>query len=41
MAGFNNAWTITNTSVKDLNAGQDDYNKGICCPGTLVNNSVR
>ena len=41
VAGFNNARTITKASTKGLHTRQDDYNKGICCPGSLVNNPVR
>ena len=41
VAGFNHAQTITNASAKGLDARQDDYNKGICSPGSLVNNPVR
>ena len=41
VAGFNNARTITNASAKGLDARQDDYNKGICSPGSLANNPVR
>ena len=41
VAGFNHARTITKASAKNLDARQDDYNKGICSPGSLVNNPVR
>ena len=41
MAGFNNARTITKASAMGLDTRQDDYNKGICFPGSLVNNPVR
>ena len=41
VAGFNHAKTITKASATDLHAQQDDYNKGIWCPGSLVNNPVR
>ena len=41
VAGFNDAMTITKASAKGLDARQDDYNKGICSPGSLVNNPVR
>ena len=41
VAEFNHARTITNDSAKGLDARQDDYNKGICSPGSLANNSVR
>ena len=41
VAGFNHARTITKASATDLDARQDDYNKGICSPGSLVNNPVR
>ena len=41
VAGFNHARTITKTFAKGLDTRQDDYNKGICSPGSLVNNPVR
>ena len=41
VAGFNHARTIINASAKGLDTRQDDYNKGICSPGSLVNNPVR
>ena len=41
VAGFNNARTITKASATGLDTSQDDYNKGICSPGSLVNNPVR
>ena len=41
VAGFNLTTTITKASATGLNTGQDDYNKGICSPGGLVNNPVR
>ena len=40
VAGFNNARTITKASAKGLDTRQDGYNKGICSPGTFVNNPV-
>ena len=40
-AGFNHARTITKASATGLDTRQDDYNKGICSPGSLVNNPVR
>ena len=40
VAGFNHARTITKPSAKGLYARQDDYAKGICSPGSLVNNRV-
>ena len=33
--GFNHAWTIPKASAHCVEAQQDDYIKGICCPGTL------
>ena len=41
MAGFNHARTITNAPAMGLDLRQDDYNKGILYPGSLVNNPVR
>ena len=41
VAGFNHARTITMASAKGLDTQQDDYNRGICSPGSLVNNPVR
>ena len=41
VAGFNDARTITLAFVTGLDTRQDDYNKGICSPGSLVNNPVR
>ena len=41
VAGFNNARTITKASATGLDTRQDDYNKGICSHGSLVNNPVR
>jgi hypothetical protein len=41
VAGFNNTRTITKTSAMGLDKRQDDYNKGIFSPGSLVNNPVR
>ena len=41
VAGFYHTRTITNASVEGLDARQDNYNKGICSPGRLVNNPVR
>ena len=36
VAGFNLARTVTKASAHGLEARQDDYNKGICSPGSLV-----
>ena len=41
MAGFNLAGTITKASHTGLDTGQDDYNKEIDSPGSLVNNPVK
>ena len=41
VSGFNHARTLTKASAKGLDARQDYYNKGICSPGSLVNNPVR
>ena len=41
VAGLNFARTITKASATGLDSGQDDYKKGICSPGSLVNNPVR
>ena len=41
VAGYIHALTTTNAFAKGLDARQDDYNKGICSPGSLVNNPVR
>ena len=41
VAGFNHVRTITKASATGLDTRQDDYNKGICSPGSLVNNPVR
>ena len=41
VAGFNNAKTITKAAATGLDAIQDDYNKGMCSPRSLVNNPVR
>jgi hypothetical protein len=41
VAGFNDARTITKTFATGLDTRQDDYNKGICSPGSLVNNPVK
>ena len=41
VAGFNHAKTITKASPTYLHARQDDYNKGMCSPKSLVNNPVR
>ena len=41
VAGFNLARKIGKASATGLDARQDDYNKGICSPGSLVNNLVR
>ena len=40
VAGFNDARTITKASAMGLDTRHDDYNKGICSPGSLVNNLV-
>ena len=40
VAGFNLARAIR-AYAKGLDTGQDDYNKGIGSPGSLVNNPVR
>ena len=34
VAGINYAKTITQASATSVDARQDDYNKGICSPGT-------
>ena len=39
--GFNKARTITKASATGLVTKQDEYNKGICSPGSYVNNPVR
>ena len=41
MAGLNKARTITKASAMGLDTRQDDSNKGICSPVSLVNNPVR
>ena len=41
VAGLSNARTITKVSTKGLDTIQDDYNKGIGSPGSLVNNPDR
>ena len=41
VAGFNHAQAITNASARGLDARQDDYDKGICSPGSLANNQVK
>ena len=41
VAGFTHARTITNAFAKGLDVRQDDYNKGICSPGSLANNPGR
>ena len=41
VAGFNHARTIRKTSATGLDERQDDYNKGICSPGSLVNKIIR
>ena len=41
LVGFSNARTITRASAAGFDTRQDDYNKGICSPGSLVNNPVR
>ena len=41
VAGFNHAKTLTKASATDLHARQDEYNKSIWSPGSLVNNPVR
>ena len=40
VAGFNLARTITKASATGLGASQDDLNKAICFPGSLVNNPL-
>ena len=40
MAGFNHARTITKASGTGLDTRQDDHNKGLCSPGSLINNPV-
>ena len=35
VTGLNHARTITKASVMGLDGRQDDYNKGICSPGSL------
>ena len=34
VVGFNHAKTITKASATGLDARQDDYNNGICSPGS-------
>ena len=41
VAGFHLERTITKDSATGLDASKDDLNKGICSPGSLVNNPVR
>ena len=41
VAGFNLVKTITKASATGLDTRQDEYNKGICSPRSLVNNPVR
>ena len=41
VAWFYNARIIPKASAKSLDTRQDDYNKGMCSPGSLVNNPVR
>ena len=41
VAGFDLARTITKAFATGLEAIQDEYNKGIYSPGSLVNNPVR
>ncbi len=41
MDEFNHAKTITNASATSFDTIQDDYTKGICSPGSLVNNPDR
>ena len=41
VAGFNHTKTIKKASATGLDARQDDYNKGMYSPGSLVNNPVR
>ena len=38
---FNHARTITKASATSLDAREDDYNNGICSPGSLINNPVK
>ena len=40
VAGLIHARKITKASAMGLDARQDNYNRGICSPGSLVNNSV-
>ena len=40
-AGFNHAWTTTKASAPCVEAGQDDYIKGICSPGSFGPNPGR
>ena len=41
LAGFNHAKTMTKASSTYWHAKQDDYNKGLWSPGSLVNDPVR
>ena len=41
LAGFNHAGTITKASATGLDTRKHDYSKGICSPGSLVDNPVR
>ena len=40
MAGFNHARTRRKASAMGLDTRKDAYNKGMCSPGSLVNNPV-
>ena len=41
VAGFNHVRTITKASSKGLDSIQDDHNKGIFSPWSLINNPYR
>ena len=41
MTGFDHARRITKASAMSLDGIQDDFKKGICSPGSLVNTPVR
>ena len=41
VAGFNDARTITMAFATGLDTRQDDFNKGICSPMSLVKHPVR
>ena len=41
VAGFNYARTISKASDRGLDTRQEAYNKGMCSPGSIVNNPVR